>query len=67
MFRTDGQVIFVAINRSLNNVEEIQKIKENTVITVRYSGINDNNKLLQPVYLRKRIDTTWSDIVANSM
>ena len=60
----DGQVIFVAVHGE--NIDQSQKLKENTVITVKYSGINVYNKLIQPVFFRTRnssADMSWSDLV----
>ena len=54
--------MFVAI-KGAENAEEAQKVKENAVITVKYSGTNVYNKLIQPEFMRKRNDVSWSDIV----
>ena len=37
-------------------LKELKKIEENTVITVKYGGLNANGKLIQPVYMRIRKD-----------
>ena len=60
----DGQTLFVSVNTE--DLEKIKKMKENTVITVKYSGMNIYNKMIQPVFFRTRnssADMTWSDLV----
>ena len=47
-------------------MKEAQKLKENEVITVKYSGVNVYNKLIQPVFMRIRNDVSWSDIVIST-
>ena len=57
--------MFVALKQT-ENLEEAQKLKENSVITVKYSGVNVYNKLIQPIYMRVRNDVSWSDVVEHS-
>ena len=56
--------MFVNVNNE--NLEISKKIKENTVITVKYSGVNVFNKLIHPVFYRSRNsseDVSWTDLV----
>ena len=60
----DGQQLFVSVDGE--NLDKTKKMKENTVITVKYSGMNIYNKMIQPVFFRTRnssADMTWSDLV----
>ena len=64
LIRLDGQVLFVAVNGE--NLDQVKKLKENVVITVKYSGVNVYNKLIQPVFFRTRnssADMSWTDLV----
>ena len=57
----DGQNVFVNITEE--NSEETKVLKTKDVITVKYSGINIYNKLIQPNFFRVRSDFNWKDIV----
>ena len=57
----DGQTVLVSIKAE--DMDETQKLKENSVITVKYGGINAYNKLIQPVFMRNRHDVSWSDVL----
>ena len=60
----DGQSIFVGIHGE--NIEQAKNLKVNTVITVKYSGVNVYNKLIQPVFFRTRnsaSDMNWNELV----
>lgn len=45
------------------NMEEAKKVKEGSVITVKYSGTNAHGKLQYPKFFRERIDVNWNDII----
>ena len=57
----DGQTVYVGVLRE--TYEEAIKLKEDTVITVKHSGIRINDKLIQPYFFRVRVDLSWSDLV----
>ena len=57
----DNQSVFV--NLTSENMEDAKKLKEGSVITVKYSGSNIHNKLIRPVFYRSRIDMTWKELV----
>lgn len=64
--RVDGQIVFVGIHGH-DKLSEAQNLKENDVITVMYSGVNVYNKLIQPIFYRKRktsaADKSWKELV----
>ena len=48
------------------NLKEAQKVKENEVITVQYTGTNVHNKLIFPTFMRSRnnrTDLSWKELV----
>ena len=51
----DGQSIWVKVNK--NNLIEARELDINSVVTVKYSGYNSNNKLIHPIFYRKRYHT----------
>lgn len=46
-------------------MEEAKMSKENTVITVKYSGVNIHGKLIKPIYFRRKLDCNWSTLLFN--
>ena len=58
--RLDGQTVFVNIKDTESN--EIKKVDKDTIITVKYSGVNVNNKLITPEYFRIRPDVKWREL-----
>ena len=46
---------------------EVKKLKEGDVVTVKYSGRNVYNKLIQPEFMRERLDMKWDDLVQNKL
>ena len=45
------------------NQEEAQKVKEGTVVTVKYMGTNTYGTLLYPKFFRVRTDVLWNDLM----
>ena len=59
----DGQTVFVGF---ANIDTEAKKIKEKSIVTVKYEGVNINNKLIKPTFYRSRnnkADMSWSELV----
>ena len=50
----DGQSIWVKVNKQ--NLSEATELKPHSVVTVKYNGKNSNNKLIYPVFYRKRFE-----------
>ena len=57
----NGKSIFVSIKNE--NSEEAKKIKDGSVITVKYLGTNTYGTLQYPYFHRERTDVTWSDLI----
>lgn len=56
----NGKKIYVAIK---DNFEEAKKVKEGSVITVKYLGSNVYGTLQYPQFYRERIDVKWEDLL----
>lgn len=59
--RFDGQKVFVGIPSELHN--SAKQCKLGTIITVKYSGKNLYNKIIQPQFYRIRNTETWEFLV----
>ena len=59
--RSNGLKLFVPVTNE--HLKESSTVKVKDVITVKYSGVNVHNKLIQPYFFRKRDDFVWKDFV----
>jgi hypothetical protein len=51
--RMNGDNVFVGITE---NLQEAKKLKRGDIVTVKYSGVNIYDKLMQPTFYRLRED-----------
>ena len=60
VFRINGKNLFVGLSE---NSEEAKKVKEGSVITVKYLGTNAYGTLQYPKFYRERTDVKWDDLI----
>jgi hypothetical protein len=56
----NGKDVFVGLS---DNYEEAKKVKEGSVITVKYLGANVYGTLQYPKFYRARNDVKWEDLI----
>ena len=57
-FRINGKTLFVNISAA----DDVKKLKEGDVITVKHSGVNIYGTLQFPQFYRERLDVKWTDL-----
>ena len=55
----DGKNIFVPFKTG--EADQAKKIKEGSIISVKYSGVNVYGTLQYPKFYRERTDVKWED------
>jgi hypothetical protein len=60
IFRINGKKLFVGLNE---NFDDAKKVKEESVITVKHSGMNVHGTLQYPKFYRERTDVEWNDLI----
>ena len=49
-----------------NESEEAKRVKEGSIITVKYQGVNVYGTLQYPKFYRERTDITWAELINNT-
>jgi uncharacterized protein (DUF427 family) len=55
--------LFVGLS---GNYEEVKKVKEGAVITVKHQGTNVYGTLQYPKFYRERTDVKWDDLIKSN-